>query len=68
MTAIITLWTIAFFFANMFQCVPIWINWVGEGVTPDNCIHETEMYLGQAWSDVLTDGSYSEQLHSLEVC
>ncbi|MCJ1420086.1 hypothetical protein MMC32_006443 [Xylographa parallela] len=55
MIVITIIWTVAFFFANLLQCIPIWINWTGEGVTAENCIDETTMYLAQAWSDVFTD-------------
>ena len=58
MIVITIIWTVAFFFANLLQCIPIWINWTGEGVTAENCIDETTMYLAQAWSDVFTDGKY----------
>lgn len=51
-------WTIAFFFANLFQCIPIWQNWIGYGGTVDTCINTIDMYLGQAYSDVLSDGKY----------
>ena len=49
-------WTVAFFFANLFHCLPLWINGTGYGSTEDNCIDTNMMYLAQAWSDVLIDG------------
>ena len=55
MIAVVLMWTIAFFFANLFQCWPIWINWYGAGGSADQCINTNTMYLVQAWSDVLTD-------------
>lgn len=56
MIAVVLVWTIAFFFANLFQCWPLWIDWTGFGSTELNCINTNIMYLAQAWSDVLTDG------------
>lgn len=47
-------WTIAFFTANLLQCLPISDNW-SLGFTPDACIRTEMMYLAQAWSDVFTD-------------
>ena len=38
-------WTIAFFFANLFQCMPIWENWVGWGGTAEMCMNTVDMYL-----------------------
>lgn len=52
---ITSVWTVAFFFANLFQCWPLWINWTYFGATAENCIDTNIMYLAQAWSDVLTD-------------
>ncbi|KAK0515805.1 hypothetical protein JMJ35_001839 [Cladonia borealis] len=48
-------WTIAFFFANLFQCMPISENWTGYGGTVETCIKTVDMYLGQAYSDVISD-------------
>ena len=53
-------WTIAFFFANLFQCMPISQNWTGYGGTVDTCINTVDMYLGQAYSDVISDGKYPQ--------
>lgn len=55
MVTVVLIWTIAFFFANLFQCQPLWINWTDFGSTVENCIDTEVMYLSQAWSDVLTD-------------
>lgn len=55
MIAVVLVWTVAFFFANLFQCWPLWVDWTGFGSTVDNCINTSIMYLAQAWSDVLTD-------------
>ena len=56
MTTLLIGWTIAFFFANLFQYTPIWENWVGWGGTAEKCINTVDMYLAQAYSDVVTDG------------
>ena len=53
-------WTIAFFFANLLQCTPIRQNWTGYGGTVDACINTVDMYLGQAYSDVISDGKYPQ--------
>ncbi|KAF6223902.1 hypothetical protein HO173_013065 [Letharia columbiana] len=42
MVVLVTVWTVAFFFTNLLQCFPISTN---------------EMFLAQAWSDVITDGN-----------
>lgn len=55
MITVIVMWTVAFFFANMLQCYPISENWTGFGGTADTCIDENMMYLGQAFSDAITD-------------
>ena len=55
MITIIVVWTVAFFFANMLQCYPISENWTGLGGTADTCIDENMMYVGQAFSDAITD-------------
>ena len=56
MISVVIVWTVAFFFSNLFQCWPLWVNWTDWGSTPNNCINTNVMYLAQAWSDVLTDG------------
>ncbi|CAD6569874.1 MAG: hypothetical protein ASARMPRED_003298 [Alectoria sarmentosa] len=48
MIAVVLIWTVAFFFANLFQCWPLWIDWTGFGSTVDNCIDTNAMYLAQA--------------------
>ena len=48
-------WTVAFFAANLLQCLPIYENWNSLGAAPGTCIRTTMMYLAQAWSDVFTD-------------
>ncbi|KAF6225282.1 hypothetical protein HO133_010480 [Letharia lupina] len=55
MIGVVVVWTLGFFFANLFQCWPLWIDWTDFGFTPQNCINTNAMYLAQAWSDVLTD-------------
>ena len=55
MITIVVIWTVSFFFANMLQCYPISVNWTGLAGSADTCIDENMMYLGQAFSDVITD-------------
>lgn len=55
MIGVVVVWTLGFFFANLFQCWPLWIDWTNFGFTYQNCINTNAMYLAQAWSDVLTD-------------
>lgn len=53
---LVVAWTLAFFFANLFECVPISVNWTGTGgAPPPICINETPMYYAEAYSDVATD-------------
>lgn len=52
---IVSVWTSAFFFANLLQCYPIAVNWSEYGADPYQCINTNEMYLAQAWSDIFTD-------------
>lgn len=52
-----TVWTISFFFANMFECLPIsdaFLHALGT-VHNENCIDAIPMYLVQAYSDVVLD-------------
>ncbi|KAL2039833.1 hypothetical protein N7G274_007234 [Stereocaulon virgatum] len=56
MISVVIAWTCAFFIANLLQCWPIAINWSFTASEATDCIHTTHMYLGQAWSDVFTDG------------
>ena len=55
MISVIGVWTIAFFFANLLQCYPIWVNWEDSGAQASSCINTNTMYLAQSWTDVLTD-------------
>lgn len=55
MIGLASIWTIAFFAANLLQCLPISENWSSLGAAPGTCIRTTLMYLAQAWSDVFTD-------------
>lgn len=55
MISVVIVWTVAFFFANMLQCIPLSLNWTGLGGNNFQCIDENMMYLGQAFSDVITD-------------
>lgn len=55
MITVIGIWTVGFFFANMLQCYPISENWTGLGGTAGTCIDENMMYVGQAFSDAITD-------------
>lgn len=48
-------WTIAFFFANLLQCLPISENWKNLSPAPGTCIDALMMYQAQAWSDIFTD-------------
>lgn len=57
MIAVTIVWTVAFLFANMFQCWPFWINWTAFGATKENCININTMFRAQAYSDVFTDGT-----------
>ena len=56
MITIVLVWTVAFFFANLFECWPLWVNWTNFGTAEGYCVNTTTLYLAQAWSDVLTDG------------
>ncbi|MCJ1277743.1 hypothetical protein MMC21_005557 [Puttea exsequens] len=46
-------WTVAFLAACVFQCHPIDSNWLE--LSAGKCIDENMMYLGQAFSDSITD-------------
>lgn len=48
MMSVTSVWTVAFFFANLLQCRPLWIDWTGFGSTVENCINTNMMYLAQA--------------------
>lgn len=58
MIGIVIAWICAFFIANLLQCWPIAANWNFTASEATNCVHTTRMYLGQAWSDVFTDGEF----------
>lgn len=58
MIAVVVVWTVAFFISNMLQCIPLSLNWTGLGGNNYQCIDKNMMYLGQAFSDVITDGEY----------
>lgn len=53
--AVVFVWTVGFFFANLLQCWPISVNWVGYGADDEHCIDTTTMIVGAAWADVFTD-------------
>ena len=55
MISVTIAWTIAFFFANLLQCLPLSVNWK-LGYTPGACINEDQLYLAQGYSDIWTDG------------
>jgi hypothetical protein len=55
--ALVSAWVIAFFFANLFECIPIseaFVNAPGMGGNP-KCIDAIPMYLAQVYSDVIFD-------------
>lgn len=64
MTGLVIAWTVGFFIANLLQCWPISANWNGSASEATNCTHTAAMYLGQAWSDVFTDGESDSQLEN----
>lgn len=50
------LWTISFFFSNLFECKNPAYNWFEYGAQDGYCISdENTMYLAQAWIDAFTD-------------
>ena len=53
--AMVFTWTVGFFFANLFQCWPISVNWTGFGGDPWYCINSNIMLIAHAWTDVFTD-------------
>ena len=57
MMVLVNIWTIAFFFSNLLQCIPISVNWTGWGAAFDSCINTNAVFLAQAWSDEVTDGN-----------
>ena len=57
MIGIMIAWTVAFLFANMFECWPIeesWKNAPGLG-TNTHCIATIPMYMAQVYTDVIMD-------------
>ena len=56
MIAMTVAWTVAFFFANLLQCLPLSVNWSALGYTPKACVRTDHLYIGQGYSDILTDG------------
>jgi hypothetical protein len=55
--ALVSAWVIAFFFANLFECIPIseaFVNAPDMGGNP-KCIDAIPMYLAQVYSDVILD-------------
>ncbi|KAI4146133.1 MAG: hypothetical protein LQ340_006034 [Diploschistes diacapsis] len=51
---IVLLWSVGYFFANLFECKPIEANWVANGVS-STCVDELTMYISESWTDVFTD-------------
>lgn len=56
MIIVTSAWTVAFFFANLFQCLPFSLNWTEFGLTVDQCTNTQRLGHAQIWSDVVTDG------------
>lgn len=52
-SAIIALWTTAFFFASLFQAWPISKNWISD--EPGSMIDELSMYLALACTELVLD-------------
>ena len=61
MIAVTIAWTVAFFFANLLQCLPLSVNWNALGYMPGACINTSQMYLAQGHSDIWTDGELCEK-------
>lgn len=54
LVGVVVAWTVDFVLANLLQCIPIsanWTSWTGDGCF----VNLWQLYLAQAWSDVLTD-------------
>jgi len=45
-------WTVAFFFSELLQCIPLSVNWSGFGSLHGQCLDVNMMMIAQAWSDV----------------
>ncbi len=52
---VVFVWTVGYFFSNLFQCWPIATNWTWFGFSKDLCINTNMMILSQSWSDIFTD-------------
>lgn len=48
-------WTVAFFFSELLQCIPLSVNWTKSGNLPGQCLNVDMMMIAQAWSDVATN-------------
>ena len=48
-------WTVSFFFANVFKCSPVNAEMVPDPPDTFSCIDESTMFLAQAYSDVVLD-------------
>lgn len=53
--AVVFIWTVGYFFSNLFQCWPIATNWTYWGWQADLCIDTNKMLVSQSWSDIFTD-------------
>ena len=54
---LVAIWTIAFFFTNLLECIPVdraWAHVVG-GYPDPKCMDAVAMYLAQAYIDVILD-------------
>ena len=65
LVAIVVAWTVAFFLSNLLQCIPIQENWTGLGDTFETCIDTNQMYIAQAYSDIITDGTMQKNAYSV---
>ncbi|KAL8644590.1 MAG: hypothetical protein Q9210_007177 [Variospora velana] len=48
-------WTVTFFFCNLLQCYPIYVNWTGVGNSIGKCIDVNRVIMAQCWTDVATN-------------
>ena len=55
MWALIFVWVVGFFFAEMLQCIPFSVNFRDYGNVRGQCFDVNRMMLAQAWSDVVTN-------------
>lgn len=65
LVGLVSAWTIAFFFGQLCQCVPIEANWLGPDAGNAVCIDELKLYLIGAWSDAIMDGTHARSILSL---